>query len=61
MAIVDSPASQGASAPAGGLQRRALGVPDLVFFIVAASARASRSCSSRWRSSSACSPSAMRP
>src|SRR4051794_25601227 len=39
MAITDSPASQGASeAAGGGLQRRALGVPDLVFFIVAASA-----------------------
>ena len=58
------------------LHRRALGVPDLVFFIVAASApltavaggqaatylvtgnRASRSCSSRSGSCSACSPSA---
>ena len=39
MAVVEPPA-QAAAAPdaAGGLHRRALGVPDLVFFIVAASA-----------------------
>src|SRR3954470_1165382 len=38
MAIVDRPAATPTSAPEGSLQRRALGVPDLVFFIVAASA-----------------------
>jgi amino acid transporter len=37
-ATVPSPTPSAASAGAGQLQRRALGVPDLVFFIVAASA-----------------------
>jgi amino acid transporter len=40
MAVVDPAAAGAAASPgaSGGLQRRALGVPDLVFFIVAASA-----------------------
>src|SRR5262245_56897712 len=38
MTIIDQPAAGTTPASGGGLQRRALGVPDLVFFIVAASA-----------------------
>src|SRR3954462_892995 len=38
MAIIDKPVATTSAAESGGLQRRALGVPDLVFFIVAASA-----------------------
>jgi amino acid transporter len=38
MAIIDQPTAAGTPTGSGSLQRRALGVPDLVFFIVAASA-----------------------
>ena len=38
MAIIDKPVATPSATDSGGLQRRALGVPDLVFFIVAASA-----------------------
>jgi amino acid transporter len=38
MAITNEPVARTTPAAGGGLQRRALGVPDLVFFIVAASA-----------------------